>query len=216
MGSPRGLEDDVSVGNRGRSRRSKPLRELDPEMDADMELDRPSAGGSRRAAGSRRSVPPAPPRVEDDDDGYTVDNSWSPDDPRDEGAPKRRPVPAWRRVVDHIVDRNLSNRRGSDSGRRRGSTAGGGRGSHASVAAQPRVRRDQVPTYLDEPTDRMELDPFDMPDAQGRGRSPRRGRTADEGRGLEGRGPEPGSGSGRRPVEPDDLPDDRPRGRRRY
>jgi len=229
-GAPRVPEEDVVGGGRGRPRRARPVREVEPDVDVDMELDlpldrpidrpaaRPAAGG-RRASGSRRPAPPAPSRVEDDDDGYTVDNSWSPDDPRDEGAPKRRPVPAWRRVVDHIVDRNLSNRRGSDGGRRRGTGAGGGRGSHSSVAAQPRVRRDQVPTYLDAPSDPMDVDPFDVPESQSRGRTPRRVRGVDEGRGYadRDRGPEPGpSGGGRRPSERDDLPDDRPRGRRRY
>jgi len=175
----------------------------------------------RRSAASRPAPIPAPP--EDDDDGYTVDNSWVADDPRDVDAPKRRPVPTWRRVVDHIVDRNLGSRRGGGGGGRGRSGAPpranrpvvGGRGD----VTAPRSKRENLPTYLDVPVDDFEEDTEDslIDDAVDRGPSRRRDavdyRQPSRGRAPEGYDPparnlgEPSPRGSRRPRPTEEYRD---------
>ncbi|MBL8854627.1 MAG: hypothetical protein JNK57_11725 [Planctomycetaceae bacterium] len=141
-------EEPVEVRREPRSDARRPIRD---------EEDRAERRPARRPAASRPAPVPAPP--EDDDDGYTVDNSWVADDPRDVDAPKRRPVPTWRRVVDHIVDRNLSNRRGGGGGGRGrggGPPRGGAAPSGRPELPATRVKREHAPTYLDVPADDFE------------------------------------------------------------
>jgi hypothetical protein len=165
-----------------------------PEIDDEPQEERRPR---RRPAASRPA--PTPPPQDDDDDGYTVDNSWVPNDPRDVDAPKRRPVPTWRRVVDHIVDRNLANRRGGGGGGR-GRGAGPPRGNkpvgiERGELAAPRPKRENAPTYLDVPVDDFD-DPFEdtlAEDLHGDETPPRGGRrreAAGDWRPSRGRTPE--------------------------
>jgi hypothetical protein len=201
-------------------RRSRTSRTRQPEP------DRPTQPVARDAAGARRRPPasdrPDPARVprqrerdgnDDDDDGYTVDNSWSPEDAPDPDAPRRRPVPAWRMVIDHIVDLNLSNRRGAEGGRRRSGSSPRGTSSSSTAGRRPDVpadrsagRRANPPTYLDDPNPVGDYVGYD--DAEWESPAP------------EAKPPRANGNRGRRPPRPDDFPppDDRPagRGRRRY
>ncbi|MDP1560216.1 MAG: hypothetical protein Q8M16_02355 [Pirellulaceae bacterium] len=139
-------EDNVEVRRETRGAVRRPKR-VDEAFDEHPPV--------RRAAANRPPAVPAPP--EDDDDGYTVDNSWVPDDPRDLDAPKRRPVPTWRRVVDHIIDRNLANRRGGGGRGRGGATPrSGAPGGDRADSTASRAKREPVPTYLDVPADDFE------------------------------------------------------------
>lgn len=226
---------------RPRAQAPKPAREPMEDEEQDIptrskgqresfaEEPRPRRRGEARGTESRSEARrsdkrrPAPAPVDDDDDGYTFDNSWVPDDPRDADAPKRRPVPTWRRVVDHVVDKNLANRRGGDGRRRSGgpprdSASGAGK----NAAAPARGRRENAPTYLDVPVDDFDetFDDLVAPEPTSRGgrrgpsgpredwsaeppRTNERGRSSSRGR------------SGQKYTDADEVPMDESRGGRR-
>jgi translation initiation factor IF-2 len=200
-------EEPIAPRRRSRAARPRATEPLEPPT-----AGRESAGGRRRPA-AERPEPARPGRPRDlDDDGYTVDNSWSPEDGPDPDAPRRRPVPAWRKVIDHIVDLNLGNRRGGDGHRRRGgssprggASAGGGGRRADSPTDRPRPQRSNPPTYLDNPNPTEDFADYDEPGWETPAAEPQV--------------PRGGGQRGRRGTGSDDYPpEDRPpgRGRRRY
>lgn len=207
-----------------------PARSKAPRENFDEEA-RPRRRGEARGTESRsearrsekRRPAPAPAPVDDDDDGYTFDNSWVPDDPRDADAPKRKPVPTWRRVVDHVVDKNLSNRRGGEGRRRSGGPSrDSAAGAAKNTAAPARGRRENAPTYLDVPVDDFDetFDDLVAPEPTNRGgrRSPggsQQDRSAEPSRGNERSRSSNRGRSGQKYSDPDDSPMEETRGGRR-
>lgn len=204
-----------SRGSRTRTAEARPVASRNP-LD-DLSTDIPVRVPPTR--GNRRPVAPPPPPEDMDDDGYTVDNSELADGAEDIEGPRRRPVPTWRRVVDHIVDANLAGRRGGEGRKRHG----GGRKGSSAVAARPapesgsRGRRSNAPTYLDDPG--LD-DPGFGPDVEADDDF-----YPDQPRSGGGRRPSGRSGQPPRESSKDEYrnPDDRPpgqrppgRGRRRY